>query len=256
MNKLKKNLSGMTLVEVLVAMTLFAMMFAMVIGIMVVSVRMNGETQNYDGEVDEQVRDVERFNPMGAYIFGRTITTTDVSNYELVPGTNELQLRFTFGSKDIPVTGYTYQANSVNAANGFNLKFFSSLRPDTGNNRYWIRIINVSSTDDKKISLYLPQEDHGVFYQKNGTETYTAVISKNVPINTALSVGFDATDAASTYFWFSDRDKVEESLMTEGNGYYKVDAANTSLYADTDGYIDIYYTDSGFKNKTEYIMGW
>lgn len=253
MNKLKKNLSGMTLVEVLVAMTLFAMMFAMVAGIMIVSVRMNGDTQNYDGEVDEQVEDVERFNPMGAYVDGITVASPDVSNFDNASGTNEVNMNFTFGSKTIPVTGYTYQANSVNAANGFNLKFFSSLRPDTGNNRYWIRIINVSSTDPKKISLYLPQEDHGVFYQKNGTETYTAVISKNVPINTSLSIGFDATDAASTYFWFSDKDKAEESLMTEANGYYKVDATNLSSYADSDGYIDIYYTDSGFMDKAAYI---
>ena len=43
--------------------------------------------------------------------------------------------------------------------------------------------------------------------------------------------------------------------MTEGNGYYKIEYSNILTMADSAGYIDIYYTDDGFKSKTEYLDG-
>lgn len=255
MNKIKKNLAGMTLVEILVSMTIFAMMFAMVIGIMITSIRMNAETQVYDQEIDTQVEDVERFNPMGAYIDGITSGTTNISEYNASGATNKNTMTFTFGSYAISVDGYSYVVNSYDAENAMGMKFFSSTRPDTANGKYWIRLINASSEQEKTLYLILPKDDHGVFYQKNGTETFSSQMMKKVEKDKALSIGFDSTDSGNLYFWYSDKEKTDEANMTEGNGYYKIEYSNILTMADSAGYIDIYYTDDGFKSKTEYLDG-
>lgn len=257
MKKFKKAQAGMTIVEVIVAMAIFAVMFLMIFGFMESSIYLNRQTRKYDQEVDVQVEDVERYNPMGAYIDGISSGSTEVSEYEGSTGSGKKTLSFQFPTvgKVITIDGYAYQANSRDDENGFSLKFFSSTRPDVTNKKVWIRIINV--TDDvKDIFLYLPTEDGGKFYLKNGTSAYTDKISKSVPKDTALSVGFDYSTSGTDYFWATlDGSTNYSSLTTVGESANQIDvrSANLSSYMDSDGYIDIYLTPEGFKSKTDYI---
>lgn len=257
-NKIKANMSGMTLVEVLVAMTLFTIMFMMIFGIMTASVKLNADTRVYDQEVDVQVEDAERYNPMGAVVDGVTSSSSFVESYDEVTGTNKFPLSFMFSSsaRTIEIDAYAYKVQSRDENNGYSLKFFSSTRPDTVNNKYWIRVINVSSTDNEKIYLYLPKDDHGSFYLKNESEPYTTVLSKVVPLQTALGVGYDMTDSGSKYFWVSTlADLNHEQLETTAvdKNFILINATTLALYdVEGDGYIDIYYTDDGFKNYDDY----
>ncbi|MBE6836811.1 MAG: type II secretion system protein [Ruminococcus sp.] len=257
-NKIKKNTKGMTLVEVLVAMTIFTMMFMMVFGIMLASIKLNADTRKYDQEIDVQVEDAERYNPMAATVNGENSSSTDISEYDEITGSNKLELSFSFPnvSKVIEIDGYAYSVNSKDDTNGFSLKFFSSTRPDIANNKYWIRIFNVSSSDNTKLWLYLPKDDHGSFYLKNESEPYTTMLSKTVPINTALGVGFDKTDSGNKYFWVTTLPSLTheqlEATAVDKN-FIQVNSTNLINYdKETDGYIDIYYTDEGLMTYEKY----
>lgn len=262
MKKIKVNQNGMTLVEVLIAMTLFTIMFMMISTMMYASLKLNAQTRRYDEETDVQIEDVERYNPMGAVVDGITSSSTDISEYggPNSTGANKYEMTFTFPNtgKVILIDGYAYQADSKDEANGFSLKFFNSTRPDKTMGKYWIRVINVSSADNQKIYLYLPKSDHGSFYLKNESEPYTAVLTKNVPKQTALAVGFDSDGAASdSYFWVStiaDMSYDELDTRLDEQEFKKVNAANLlSTYDnDGDGFIDIYYTDDGFMSTDQY----
>ena len=257
-NKFKKNTKGMTLVEILVAMTIFTIMFLMVFGIMASSIKLNAETRTYDQEIDVQIEDAERYNPMAITVDSENSSSRDVSEYDEVTGTNKIPMSFRFSNtgKVIEVDGYAYSVDSRDDTNGFSLKFFSSTRPDVTNKKYWIRIINVSSSDNSKIYLYLPKENHGSFYIKNESEPYTTMLSKTVPINTALGVGYDMTDSGNKYFWVTtlpdlSNDQLEATAIDKN--FIQVNNLNLINYDfENDGYIDIYYTDEGFMNPTEY----
>lgn len=253
-----KNKQGMTLVEVLVAMTIFTIMFMMVFGIMASSIKLNAETRNYDQEIDVQIEDAERYNPMNATVNNLNSSSLNVSEYDDVTGTNKFPLTFSFSStgRVITIDGYAYSVDSRDDENGFSLKFFSSTRPDVLNKKYWIRLYNVSSNDNSKIYLYLPKENHGSFYLKNESEPYTTMIHKVVPINTALGVGYDRTDSGNTYFWVSTLpDLSHEQLETTAidKNFIQVNNITIADYDfENDGYIDIYYTDEGFMSPDEY----
>lgn len=253
MKKFKLNKSGMTIVEILVAMTLLAMMFMIVFGYMLASVKLNAQTRTYDQEVDVQVEDAERYNPMAATVNGSSSSSSNVSSF------SNQQIDFNFGGRVISINTDAYQADSRDPDNnGFQLKFFSDIGPDTANGKYWIRIFNVqlSSTDTAEIFLYLPSES-GSFYVKNESTPYTSVVSKKIPIDTALGVGYDMSGAASgDYFFVSTTGTLSQSdygTWVSGDSQIYINSANLSDYdAEGDGYIDIYYTDDGLKSYDEY----
>lgn len=259
MKKIKVNQSGMTLVEILVAMALFSIMFLMMSGIMYSSVKLNAQTRTYDQETDVQIEDVERYNPMGATIDGVTVESSNIDEYEGDNGSNQFELTFDFSStgRVITINGYAYEAESRDDNNGFQLKFFNSTRPDIANNKYWVRVINVSTTENVKVFLYLPREEHGSFYLRNESEPYTTVVSKTIPLMTALGVGFDKTDSGNNYFWvstFAEMDYDQLEARADEKEFKLVNLTNLlSTYdKDGDGYIDIYYTDDGFMGTDQY----
>ena len=267
----RKNLDGMTLVEVLVSMTIFAFMFAMVMGVMIVSVKINAGTQVYDQEIDKQVEDAERYNPMGAYISGIATGSNNVENYYLSTndngtvtagsGGNNVNLNFIFsGGTTIQVPAYSYQVKSYNESNGMGLKFFSSTRPDTANEKYWVRVINVSEDEnpEETFTLYIPKaststEKTGYFYQKNDAVANTSSYSKVLDKYEVLSVGFSAKDIdVATWFYLTTNTgerPVDDGLMTQINGYFKLTEGTSGSWLSSDGYIDFYYIGEATKEK-------
>lgn len=257
MKKIKKAYAGMTLVEVIVAMAIFAIMFLMIFGIMISSVYLNASTRNYDQETDIQVADAENYNPMGAYINDDTnAESNEIENYSV----NGFTVSFpVYGA--INVNAQSYQVKSKSDENGFSLKFFNSVSMDP-TKRCWIRITNVSDDDDLTVYFYLPEEGAGQFYLRNGNKPYTSVVSKVVPKNTSLGLGYDFEKAninknpQSAYFWVSLRsDLTQDDLnhTTDGcvNHYNFKTVINP--YMDANGYLDIYITgnaDDGYNFLT------
>lgn len=247
MKLIKKNHSGMSLVEILVAMTIFSIMFMMVSLCMSYSVRQNVKTQNYDEEIDEQVEDAEKYNPMGAYI-------ADVNGIDSITSLQkDKEIKFSFGSRTITVYSDTYQVDSRNQANGFKLKFFSNIKPDVSNGKYWVRLVN-GTNSNKTICLYLPSDDKkpGSFYTTSGTEPFSTAVVKTIPAESSRSIGFNASKADDIFFYISEG----ESTNPESLPDKIMKTGNLSDYNDN-GYIDIYYyhDDTGtekFMTKTDY----
>ena len=258
MNKLKANKSGMTLVEVLVAMALFAILFLFMSGIMFASVKLNSQTRTYDQETDVQVKEAENYNPLAAEADGITNPTANISTYDYNGASADDELVFSFSgiSKTIRIKANAYQVNSADEQNGFQLKFFESTGPDITDGKYWVRVINVSSTDNAVIYLYLPKEDAGSFYLKNESEPYTSVVSKTVPVKTSLGIGYDMSGSGTKYFWATTRDGLASDQLDSiplDKDYILINSTSLSGYdRETDGYIDIYYTDDGFMSYDEY----
>ncbi len=255
MNKIKMNKAGMTLVEVLVAMTLFTIMFMMIFGIMLYSTKMNAQTRNYDQEIDVHVEDAERYNPMAVTINGHSSTSTDVSAY---PNASK-SIDFKFSGNTITVGALAFQVNSKNENNAFTLKFFSSTRPDVAHNKYWVRIYNVTSdeTENLKAYLYIPKDSEGSFYLKNGSEALSEKVVRTISPNTALAVGFDgSTVSGQDLFFVSTIDGERDDVVSQSvdtKTLIKITRANFIKYdADGDGYVDIYYCDDGFLSYDEY----
>ena len=82
------------------------------------------------------------------------------------------------------------------------------------------------------------------------------MLSKTVPINTALGVGYDMTDSGNKYFWVTtlpdlSNDQLEATAIDKN--FIQVNSFNLIDYDfENDGYIDIYYTDEGFMSPSEY----
>lgn len=255
MNKIKTNKAGMTLVEVLVAMTLFTIMFMMVFSIMIYSTRMNAQTRNYDQEIDVHVEEAERYNPMAVTIDGHSSTSTDVSKYDAATRS----IDFKFSGNTITVGAVAFQVNSKDDNNAFKLKFFNSTRPDVAHNKYWVRIYNVTTneTDNAKIFLYMPTDSEGNFYLKNGSEALSEKVARTIPPKTALAVGFDGSVVSGQdLFYVSTIDGDRSDVVSQAENtqtLIKITKANLINYdPDGDGYVDIYYCDKGFLSYEEY----
>lgn len=257
MTKIKQNKAGMTLVEVLVAMTLFTIMFMMIFGIMINSTRMNARTRLYDQEIDVHIESAERYNPMAVTIDGNTSTSADVLTFS--EGTKTLTFDFPSTGKFVSIDALAFQVESKNASNGFSLKFFNSTRPDVANSKYWVRIYNVSSNANAKIYLYVPKDNGGMFYLKNGSEALTEKVVRNVASKTATAIGFNAKEVSGQDLFYvstkdDERDNIEKTIE-DTKTIIKV-SKNEILGAkydkENDGYIDIYYCDEGFLSFDEY----
>lgn len=253
MNKIKANKAGMTLVEVLVAMTLFTVMFMMIFGIMIHSVKMNAQTRKYDQEIDVHIEEAERFNPMAVEIDGNTSNATLVEEYM-----KDKQLDFIFGAGSISIKANAFQVISQDEDNAFNLKFFNNTRPDIANHKYWVRLYNVTSDadDSQKVCLYLPKTEAGSFFIKNGSEAISDKATRLIPPKKAVAIGFDSTNSSSNvFFYVSTLDAKRDEIvnMAEDKNLIKVKPSQLVKYdKENDGYIDIYLTDDGFMGYDDY----
>ena len=82
------------------------------------------------------------------------------------------------------------------------------------------------------------------------------MLSKTVPADTALGVGFDMTDSGNEYFWVTTLPSLTHEQLeatAEDKNFIQVKSSNLINYdKESDGYIDIYYTDDGFMTFDKY----
>lgn len=258
MKKFKQNNAGMTLIEVLVAMSLFTIMFMMIFGIMINSTRMNARTRLYDQEIDVHIESAERYNPMAVTIDGNTSTSADIEKFDA--GTTTLNFDFPSTGKFISIDALAFQVESKNESNGFSLKFFNSTRPDVANSKYWVRIYNLTSSEENaKLYLYVPKDNGGMFYLKSGSEALTEKAARSIAPKTATAIGFDAKEVSGSDLFIistknDERDVIEKQSEDIGS---LIKVSKNEIYGgkydtDKDGYIDIYYCDGGLMSYDEY----
>ncbi|NLZ45093.1 MAG: hypothetical protein GX896_00205, partial [Clostridiales bacterium] len=221
--------------------------FMMISMCMSYSVRTNLKTQNYDEEIDKQNEEAERYNPMGAY-GGQDLNSSDpVSLFN-----DSVDIDFQFGARKISFKTEAYQVKSNDVKKGFTLKFFSNIKPDTANHKYWVRLINATDSG-KTFYLYLPDDDRGSFYTATETEPYTDKFVKVVPAKSSRSIGFNGKPVLlagkSELFKYSDVDM-------DPSGLTGITFTNLNDWC-VDGYIDLYYAKDAsgndkFMTKTDY----
>lgn len=164
----KYNKKGMTLVEVIVAMTILGIMSALFVSVAVAAKKQNKDNAKRSAEMYEQAAAAENYDPTKEY------STEDikVSKFLSTGTSNTFTIRAEFEGYDLKTDVYGYKVNRMDEdtkSEGYRLRFFKSqnadIVPTLEPGEYWVKVINESGAE---IDLFTSTPD-GRLLNSSGT---------------------------------------------------------------------------------------
>ncbi len=262
MKKLRKNQKGMTLVEIIVAMTLLGIMSGMFVTAAVYAVKSNAQNYQRDKEMHTQAVDAAQYNDNKNY------DMDDLKVNKLIASgttSNEFTLTADFGSGikwETTAYGFKSKLNNYQKNVSYQLKFFqgknTSVQPDASKGIYWVKFYNDCGVDTLGY-VETPETVGGRFFDVNSTTAGNTLLL-NTPTGSKSEFGFVAASAGMTdFFGFSENGGMYADDYASLGNEFKITDANFDYYCEVDadgnktGYIIIHYTGVGtYLNQADF----
>ena len=253
------NKSGMTLVEIIVAMTLLAIMSTMFIVGAVGARKVNAENYKRSEEMYTQAVDAEQYNNNYNY----DVDKIRVNKYNGKSGTdNAFKLEADFCDSIVWSTdSYAFKAklNSVDEDAGYQLKFLqgkdSSVSPNVSNGVYWVKFYNDSGTDLANFAE-TPELTGGKFFDANNNSSGNHVMLNTV--NGSISQ-FGVIIGSIDYFAFTENAGIYDAAThTPSISDFVINSTNFDKFCEEKdgtktGFIVIHYTGGNtYLNQAEF----
>jgi Tfp pilus assembly protein PilV len=250
MKKLNKNVSGMTLVEVVIAMGMFSIAVLGVCMAFSAALRMTARNMRRDNELTVQQTAIERNSTAGVML-------NDGSTLDA------MTINFKNGANVTSVTGVSEYKAIKSAANGedfnFEIKSLSSTPlggiatvADKSNNEYQIYVEN-KSTDSADVSISIVA---GEIYEGSRTSGYCYKHSSPTYLRTLAAQGSDAASTSQMpdrfligYYYAGNLSTETNTILsfkiTCGTKTYYYDFSNAQMAAASNGKLSLEITSSG-----------
>lgn len=259
--KLKKNKKGVTLVEIIVAMTLLGIMSSMFVTAAVYASRANKENYFRAREMYTQANDAEKFNKDKNYEADEIKVNKNIASGK---ATNEFDLQADFGPIVWDTTAYGYKSkiNGIDKNGGYQLKFFEgqdvSVQPNPTKGIYWVKFYNDSGTD---LTNYIttPELVGGKFFDVNSNFAGNNIMLYTMT-GSSSQIGFRVNSAGTEYFGFSTDGTLYDPAHIAEAADFKLTSTNFDYFCEMDatglnktGNIIIHYMGSGvYYNQADY----
>lgn len=257
---INKNEKGMTLVEVIVAMTLLGIMSGMFVTAAVYAAKANRDNYFRANEMATQAVDAAEFNSAKNYDMNEIRVS---ENNASGTADNSFTLEADFGTVSWSTTAYGYKSklNDIDEDAGYQLKFFegqdTAVSPDPSNGIYWVKFYNDSGVDLINYAE-TPELTGGVFFDVNKNSTGNSLLL-NTPTGSISQFGFKASGpdlfgfTMSPGLYDADHSMSVDDIMIESSDFEKFcekDASNNKT-----GYIIIHFNGSDYLSQSEFESG-
>lgn len=249
--KLKKhNKKGVTLVEVIIAMTLLSMMAGMLVTVAVNAKNTNRDNYFRSKEMNEQALNAEQYNDAKNYDMNDIKVNKYVGDGQT---DNDFALEADWGDGikwNTTAYGYKTKLNSIDSKAGYQLKFLQgtnvNITPNVNNGEYWVKFYNDSGAEITNFVM-TPTTTGGKFFDANNNSS-----GNSVPLTTGIGgvsqFGFIATSSGD-YFGFTETndDLYSASHVPSTSDFILSNETTFKKYCETDsngnltGYIVIHY---------------
>lgn len=260
----KNNRKGVTLVEVVIAMSLLAIVSTMVVMMLEFAVKENANNYKRSEDVNAEGIFAETYDFTKSKPASGSIMVED--NNISSSGNNKIKLNIKFGATSFDVgSAYTYKSklNQRSKDVQYQLQFFSSVNSldklaDPSKGYYFVQFYNDSAMD-VNIRFSVPDTDGTMLLDGKGAKL-TGENAKSSPAmvlaNGKSIIGFrieqDASKRSSAGY-FAINQATDSSPYDGGTADLNITGSVLSKYADDDGIVTIHYMDSGdFLNADEY----
>lgn len=259
----KRNKKGVTLVEVIIAMTLMGMMAGMLVTIAVQAKNTNRDNYIRSREMNTQAVDAEQYNNNKNYNMNEIKVNKYVGAGQ---ADNTFNLEADFGSGvtwNTKAYGFKSKLNEIDKDAGYQMKFLqakdANVAPDASNGIYWVKFYNDSGVE---LANYVetPEITGGSFFDVNKNVSGNKVIM-STGIGGVSQFGFIYNSAGGDYFGFTETNDagLYDSSHTPSASDYVITSAEFDKFCEKDaslnntGYVTIHYMGgSTYYNQAEY----
>ena len=261
MKKIVKNESGMTLVEIIVAMALLGVMSSMFVTTAVFASRSNANNYNRDKEMHAQAVDAAQYNDHKTYeVYDLKVNKNNAAG----TNSNQFTLKADFGGGivwETKTNGFKAKRNNYQKGTSYQLKFFDSgsldIKPDPTKGIYWIRYYNDSGTDMLQY-VNTPETVGGRFFDVNSNTAGNEMLV-NTPTGGKAEFGIVVTAGQTDIFGFSENGDLytDDHIMTENDHKFTSTDFEKFLEVDAEGnktgFVVIHYNGGDeYLNQAEY----
>lgn len=259
MKFIKRNKKGVTLVEVIIAMTLMAMMAGMLVTIAVQAKNTNRDNYIRSNEMNTQAVNAEQYNNNKNYNMSEIKVNKYVGSGQ---SDNTFALKADFGSGitwNTTAYGFKSKLNDIDKDAGYQMKFLqgkdANVAPDASVGVYWVKFYNDSGAELTNF-VETPAGTGGSFFDVNKNVSGARVIM-TTGIGGVSQFGFIISGA--DYFGFTETNDagLYDATHTAGMSDYIV--TNLDHFCEKDasgnqtGFVIIHYMGgSTYYNQAEY----